>query len=44
MMEKNNGFKFIIFGIFLLIFIVGGFILMQKSKPIDNKTDNTKVE
>lgn len=36
-MEKNNGIKFILFGIILLIIIIGGYILMMKSMPENNK-------
>lgn len=44
-MEKRNGIKFLLFGIFLLFIIIGGYILMLKSMPKSNKPEkNTEAK
>ena len=41
-MENNTGIKFAFFGIIVLTIAIGGFVLMQKSKPINNLKNETE--
>ncbi|MBQ6841277.1 MAG: hypothetical protein IJO63_04090 [Bacilli bacterium] len=43
-MEKHVGFKASLFVIVLLVFIVGGYILMQKSVVLKDKKPNNKTQ
>ena len=43
-MESNNSIKITIFIIILLVIIVGGYILMNNSNKLANKTDNKVVD
>lgn len=43
--NSNNKYKFAFFGLIVLVFIVGGFVLMQKSAELsDDKRSKNKVE
>ena len=50
-MEKNNSFKFLLFGLVVLFIAISGFVLMKKSQNFNtysndnvNKTDNETVD